>query len=252
MERPIRVALILTIVSTSFGMMRAQSAAAIADEQSMRKPAGEILPYVAQFRVTTLHVAQDGSSSLSESTETIMVNSQGHRLIEKPVSFPNSSRPSTDEVTVVDPDARTTTLWSVPGKRAIVTVRPDDSNCDRSSSVVHLVDPSKAGAHIAQNANPVQDLGTETIFGVEAHGERRASRPPSADGASQVAHTHDRWRAVDPGLNGLIVREVSDGRTTRELLAFEQREPDPQAFEPPQGYEIITHDASSPCGARAQ
>jgi hypothetical protein len=49
--------------------------------------------------------------------------------------------------------------------------------------------------------------------------------------------------AVAPALLGLLLREISDdpqsGRTTRELVRLDQREPDEATFRPPAGYEIV-------------
>jgi hypothetical protein len=63
-----------------------------------------------------------------------------------------------------------------------------------------------------------------------------------------LVSTSERWTALTVGLNGLVVRDISDdprrGKTTRELTNLTQGDPDPTTFQPPEGYEVVTKDSS--------
>ena len=54
------------------------------------------------------------------------------------------------------------------------------------------------------------------------------------------------WTAIDPALDGLIVKTISDGgpayKSTRELVKFTPGEPDPSLFQMPAGRKITTRD----------
>ena len=70
----------------------------------------------------------------------------------------------------------------------------------------------------------------------------------AAGNDAPLVSTSEAWTAVAVGLNGLLVREIRDdprsGKTTRELTSLSQNDPDPATFQPPEGYEIVTKDAS--------
>jgi hypothetical protein len=107
----------------------------------------------------------------------------------------------------------------------------------------------------------VEDLGVDTIQGVEARGRRSTTATPAgAVGNDEpLKRTTETWSAIAPGLAGVVVRNVVDdpqsGKNTRELVSFRQEEPDPSIFEPPAGYEVVNREAEScfaPVGPRTE
>jgi hypothetical protein len=103
----------------------------------------------------------------------------------------------------------------------------------------------------------VENLGTETVNGIEAHGRRTRTTIPAGGigNDAPLARTVELWTAIVPGLNGLLVREVNDdprtGKTTRELTNLTRSEPDATVFQPPAGYEIVNREAGARPSASA-
>lgn len=104
----------------------------------------------------------------------------------------------------------------------------------------------------------MEDLGTETIAGIEARGRRTVTTTPAgAIGNNEpLVRTSEMWTAVAPGLRGLVASQVSDdpqsGKTDKELVNLNQSEPDPSVFEPPAEYEIVSKDAPVPICAGSE
>ncbi len=90
-----------------------------------------------------------------------------------------------------------------------------------------------------QNKMKRESLGSNTINGVVAEGERVTTTiPAGAIGNDQpLVTTHEIWKSTD--LN-LIVLEVDDnpqsGTRTKELVSLDRSEPDPALFRAPEGY----------------
>jgi hypothetical protein len=64
--------------------------------------------------------------------------------------------------------------------------------------------------------------------------------------------TTELWKAIAPGLTGLVARQVSEdaqsGRFSKELVKFTQSEPDAAVFRPPTSYEIVNREVGrDPC-----
>jgi hypothetical protein len=88
-----------------------------------------------------------------------------------------------------------------------------------------------------------EDLGADTIMGVEVRGSRTTvTTPAGAMGNDQpLVRTDEIWMA--PSL-GMVLRSVSDdprmGKTNREVVSLDLNNPDPALFQPPAGYEVDT------------
>ena len=88
-----------------------------------------------------------------------------------------------------------------------------------------------------------QDLGTDTIKGVEVHGQRTTvTIPAGTEGNNQpIVRTEETWMA--PSL-GMALRSISDdprmGKSDREVVKLDLDNPDPSLFQPPAGYKVDT------------
>lgn len=211
------------------------------------------VPYTAQFTVTTERTLADGTKITHEDTEVQAVNSQGWRLTAITRQPLSSDQQPITHTTLFEANEGITLSWTVPDARAIATsmsLRPMDTACGSSSAT------AQAGILHAPFQTPrtrpaVEELGTETIQGVEAHGTRTTTTiPAGAMGNDQpMVRTAELWRAVDPGLHRLIVRSIIDdpmqGYSDRELVSFEQGDPDESQFEIPQGYQVVDRSAQN-------
>ena len=88
-----------------------------------------------------------------------------------------------------------------------------------------------------------EDLGADTILGVEVRGTRTTTTTPAgAQGNDEpLISTNETW--IAPSL-GMVLRSVSDdprmGKTNRELVSLDLNNPDPALFELPSGYTVET------------
>ena len=92
--------------------------------------------------------------------------------------------------------------------------------------------------------NMVSDnLGTDTIMGVQVFGSRTTvTTPAGAEGNSQpLVHTEETWMA--PSL-GMALRSISDdprmGKSDREVVKLDLNNPDASLFQPPADYKVDT------------
>lgn len=223
-------------------------------------PRAPRLPYTAEYKTTQVKTLADGTTITHEWTDVVAVDSRGRQMTAT-TQIPQSpdKTPST-HVFVHDPESRTNSNWSVPGQKATVTTMPAPgaprSPCATTGepvrSAVSSVTPS------AVRIRPVvEDLGTDTVAGIEASGRRTTTTTPAGavGNDAPLVRTTETWTAVNPGLRGLLVRSVSDdpqtGKRTKELTNLTQSEPDASVFEPPSGYEIVNREEAV-CGGTVE
>jgi hypothetical protein len=214
------------------------------------------LPYTAEYKITRVQRLNDGTTITQESTETIALDSQGRRMTARTAVQLLGDQTRVTRVSVFDPVAHTNSSWSVPGQKATVTAMPAPgaarTGC-ATTGVTGGVFSTSTLQRVQREKPTVEDLGVETIQGVEAHGRRTTMMTPAgAIGNNEpLMRTSEMWTAVAPGLRGLLVREVSEdpqtGQMTKELTNLSQSDPDPSVFQPPAGYEIVNKEAGVGC-----
>jgi hypothetical protein len=164
---------------------------------------------------------------------------------------PGDQTPETRFI-VFDPIAHIQISWISPGKKATVLAIPvpATSQCSYGTTEIVRIRPD-GGIEAPSVKTTVENLGAETIQGVQARGRRTTTTktPVGAVGKSQPqVSTYEVWRAVDPGLRGLLAREARDdpqsGKTTKTLVKFRQAEPDSSMFRLPPGYEVVNREVA--------
>ena len=204
-------------------------------------------PYTAEYKITQVQTLAGGNTITRESTEVTAVDSQGRRMTSTTATASENQTPRT-EFSVFDPVARTITHWSLPGKRA--TVRQIGAGHGCSSTTESEPRPSHSLTRAPHERPTVENLGTASIQGIEARGTRTTLTIPAGEVGNEapLVRTSEVWSALSVGLKGLLVREITDdprsGKWDRELTSISQSDPDPAAFQPPDGYEIVKLDAS--------
>jgi hypothetical protein len=86
-----------------------------------------------------------------------------------------------------------------------------------------------------------EDLGTQTIEGIEVEGRRHTMTWPAGaiGNDAPITNTSETW--TSPALKEVIVRKSDDpryGEHTFKLVNINRSEPDPSLFEPPPGYTV--------------
>jgi hypothetical protein len=178
------------------------------------------------------------------------LDSQGRRMTAVTTTSDSGEHAEITHVFVFDPVARTQTHWNSPGTRATVTAMPAPGSAHRCSPLASDPDAVLV-TNGPRSTSTTENLGTASIQGVEARGRRITTTIPAGAVGNEepLVTTKEIWSAIAVGLNGLLVRDVTDdpraGKSTRELTQLTQSDPDPATFQPPEGYEIVTKDGSA-------
>jgi len=202
-------------------------------------------PYTAEYKITHVQTLSDGTTITRETTEVKALDSQGRRMT---ASTTYIQQPPLTHVMVFDPVARTQTFWHLPGAKVAHVLQMSAPGAERHCLPITRDDVSVVSGPKSKLTS--EDLGTESIQGIEARGRRYTTTIPAgaAGNDAPLVSTSERWTALTVGLSGLVVREIRDdprqGNTTRELTNLTQGDPDPTTFQPPEGYEIVTKDSS--------
>jgi hypothetical protein len=200
------------------------------------------LPYMAKYKTTQVRTLPDGSTIIHESTEVVAVDSQGRRM----TAITKTPQPGDEPIThftIVDPVVHRNISWVSPGTEATVSAIPIGGAYGCSYATLGIGGPTVK--------TTTEDLGIKTIQGVEARG-RRSSKTMSFGPRGKnptLLNMVELWTATAPGLGGLLVRYMSDDRssrakTTRELESFRQSEPARTIFRLPVGYTIVQREVS--------
>ena len=239
-----------------------------AHTQSVKAPAPRP-PYTVEFKITHAQTQPNGTVITTESKEVDARDQDGRRLTST-TNPPQAGRPATSNVHVNDPSTgddihwNSTTkvahdikrpvgearqgCWATPDGRfranyghGTVATGPDGH--DIATAGVKQA-PGEAAVTPPENSNRVQeDLGADTIMGVQVRGLRATTTtPPGAAGNPQpLVHTDEYWMA--PSL-GMALRSVTDdlrmGKMTREAVSVDLTNPDPALFHPPADYKLET------------
>lgn len=220
----------------------------------MAHPRVARLPYTAEYTITTVKTLANGTTITKEYTEVRAMDLQG-RLMAAKTSVPLSGdQTARTHIGVIDPVARINSSWDIPGQKAWITAMPA-IGAVRPSCAANIAVHTAPTAVVPHIQPVVEDLGTETISGIEARGRRTITTIPvgTIGNDMPLARTDEEWSAAAPGLHGLLVRRVLDDpqseKMTKELVNFTQAEPDAAVFQPSADYEVVSKEAPAPgCG----
>jgi len=219
------------------------------------------LPYMAEYKIVQVQTHAGVTPIPHESRVVTARDAQGRQMTAT-MDLPTlaDQKPIT-HFQVFDPLAHLTFTWSFPGKKAIVMGIPlygaSPSGCGSASFGIVSMD-----CETKPTKETEEDLGTKTIQGVEARGRRTTwttlseyigkDKKQQPEVCPTKVSTNELWKAMAPGLTGLVAREISEdaqtGKYSKELVKFSQREPDAAVFRPPTGYVIVNREVNvDPC-----
>jgi hypothetical protein len=227
-------------------------------------------PFTAEFKVREVRTLSNGATITQESSMVQARDSQIRFLHSTTMTQQYGDHTPMTIVNIQDPVAGTQSSWDSRSRREKVIKLPpleEQHGCwqsangnykryfsnPRPSSAVAPSDAQGKSAAPANAAVPlvmrhlpvVEDLGTMTIEGVEARGQRETTTTAAGEIGNDLplVSTQDTWIATG---FGIVVRMVTDdpqqGKRTMELVKLDQGEPDPVLFQPPEGYEIVTEE----------
>lgn len=211
------------------------------------------LPYTAEYKISSVKTLANGTTITHESTQVRALDSEGRMMTSNHVIRVSGDQTAPTIVMVIDPVARTTSSWESPGQTATVTAM--------AAPGTHTSCPPAVSQPTTNHTTKpvVEDLGVESILGIEARGRRTTTTITAGaiGNDAPLARINETWSATAPGLRGLLVREVTDNgpqseKMNKELVSFNQAEPEAEAFQPPAGYEIVNVSAPQVTCAAAQ
>jgi hypothetical protein len=205
-------------------------------------------PYTAEYAISIVQTLANGNTITRDDTEVKALDSQGREMTATTTTRLSKDHTLVTNVYVIDPVARTITRWNSLEKRATVRTIGGAQvmhGCPTSASATQVHGPART----FDSKPTVENLGTESIQGLEAKGTRTTTTIPAGTIGNEapLVNTFERWTALAVDLSRLVVREISDdgrgSKQTKELTSIEQSEPDPSVFQPPAGYEIVSQSA---------
>lgn len=156
-------------------------------------------------------------------------NKIAHRVIVQ-VAQPMAKRPITMSA------AGTITAQGVTGAIAAITMMP-------------MMRTNSAGpADTPRPEIQSEDLGTQMIEGITAHGHRTTQtwRVDSVGNDRPIVAVHENWFSEQMGGIQVLMKNNDPryGETTTALKNVSLAEPDPSLFQPPPGYQIVDESGS--------
>jgi hypothetical protein len=192
-------------------------------------------PFTGVIKVARTIVQLDGKVQSLMTIRDTARDSQG-RLYNVfralvPDDFPGT--PPTIRIHFYDPQTRNYT-YLYPNHHIYVT-----------GTVNHppAAEPADLIASPAGNSAPLnqftkeQDLGTQSIEGITAHGVRVTQTVPSSSTGSEVVLTDEYWYSDDLRMNVMVKHnDPRKGSVTMTLTQAARTDPDPSLFQIPEGY----------------
>jgi hypothetical protein len=235
------------------GYVRAQNAAANGQSQ-LRLANGGLFssllavpvvgqPYSAVQVHSTTRTLADGSTVSHQGHHSVARDTAGRVHVELRLANGRNGQPDQVMVFVMDPVAHTLTTWisGAPGrpKTASVLKIPQGQAAAPPVRTTAPIDPSEAA-----RPRPIvttEDLGTESIQGLDVSGQRTTTIvPPGRSGNSApITKTYEVW--TSPELQLVVKQRWRDPRTgerTVELKNISRADPDPAFFRAPPDYEV--------------
>lgn len=201
-------------------------------------------PYQAEAVTEVVQTLADGNRITRKTTATVARDSEGRVRRENRLAglgpMPAGDGPKL--VFVHDPVARTGFVLHADEKVARRLPPPPDGEEEASP------DPSAGrGVRIRRHEKPFpagkkQELGTQTIEGVEAQGSRTTHTIPAGEIGNEKPLEIVRERWYSPELQTVVMSRSSDprmGETTYRLTNIQRSEPERALFEIPEDYKVV-------------
>src|SRR5579863_1005123 len=136
-------------------------------------PAQQQKPFTAEFKITTVRTLATGATITRERTEVQAVDSQGRRMTATTEIDPSGEERTATNV--FDAVAGTHTFWDTQRHEAFVSsMRPGGS-----SSIACAAATAKLAPQANRRTSSTEDLGPETIDGLEVRGVRTTITTPA-------------------------------------------------------------------------
>lgn len=228
--------------------------------------------YNVEFSTVSVQTLADGTTISRESKEVVVQDSQGRSLRITTESLNGPERGEFVHGHIENPLDNTSINWDSHGKKVRVLRLPPPEQrigCWRSDSGretisygqrpdASVLPKNRTGLLVSGTGTLVEttgrvskpepqreDLGTTTIQGFEATGERWTTVIPVGEAGNDrpITTTTEIWRSSGfPMPLREIHNDPRSGKRTREVVSLTIGEPDLALFQPPEGYEVVNEE----------
>ena len=218
-----------------------------------------VQPYTAEFEVTTTQPL--GDVIRTDMWRRVSVRDSQDRTRTEWTHLYPSDQPAITTVIVFDPVEQTRISWSLANRVAdvvkLLSPLEQRSGCwSRETGdyypIITQTNPPNPALPPPLNLKE-QDLGTQMIMGVEAHGRRKTQQIPAGqEGNDQpLVKIAEGWSAPSLGFN---LRQIFDNehglRRTEEVVSLDLNEPNPSQFQLPADKDPLPEMYQHPCATR--
>jgi hypothetical protein len=227
---------------------------------------GEVVtgvPYTATATTESTQLLADGNKIVNKTSSFVARDSQGRTRREDSLGHIGSFDGSDNKIIFITDPTKHTQYVSQEGGEATKVIRLDTNG----NSEPQIIDLHSGDLHAGQftmkhkvvkaitldGQQPQQnsqeshlikheDLGTQTIAGVSAQGQRDTSTIPAGKIGNErpIEVVSETW--YSPDLHATVLRKHSDprvGETVYQLTDIQRVEPDASLFQVPAGHKVI-------------
>lgn len=202
-------------------------------------------PYSATRTTTRVQTLADGTTITHTNVQKEARDSAGrtYHAIQPQLGGVSGRQLDLTIYTVSDPLKRIMVHWTSNGKIVTVTHWPEPQR-PHPLPVPHNNQANPPVLPRVQRDNPdlqAEDLGAQTINGVQAHGRRITHIIPAdkVGNNQQITVTTETWFSSELRTDVLLITDdPRSGNTRTELSEIDLNEPDPSLFQPPAGYTV--------------
>ena len=197
-------------------------------------------PFSSLVQVDRSFVQPNGSVLLTKTTRALSRDHLGRIYNERRAqqSPAATGMPALLSVHLYDPQTRMSTMLDPESKTYWTSV----VNRPPSTLPPTLLEATPTGSSVPQSQfTEEEDLGTQAIAGVQAHGVRETQviAAESSGTGKPIAITDEYWYADDLRINVMIKHsDPRSGSVTMTATAIVRTEPDAALFEVPDGYTL--------------
>jgi hypothetical protein len=203
-------------------------------------------PFTGVIKVDRTIVRPDGKVETLKTFRDTGRDSRGriYNVFRALVPSDFAGTPPTIRIHFYDPQTRNYT-YLYPDRHIYVTGTVNHPPAAEPADLI--ASPAGSSAPLNQFTKQ-QDLGTQSVEGVTAHGVRVTQTIPSNGAGSEVVLVDEYWYSDDLHMNVMVKHsDPRKGSVTMTLTQASRTDPDPTLFEIPDGYKP---EANSVAGVR--
>jgi hypothetical protein len=192
-------------------------------------------PFTGVIKVDRTIVRPDGKVESLKTTRDTARDSRGriYNVFRALVPADFAATPPTIRVHFYDPQTRNYT-YLYPNQQTYMTGTVNHPPAAEPADLI--ASPAGTSAPLNQFTKQ-EDLGTQSIEGITAHGVRETQTIPSSGTGSEVVLTDEYWYSDDLHMNVMVKHsDPRKGSVTMTLTQATRTDPDPSLFQVPEGY----------------